>query len=278
LKGWKWGNTSIPVFISFIAAKVDGQRGLLEQMVLEIKELVVKVGGKQKVLILNGINLSVPSGSITAILGPSGCGKSTLLRTICGFNQPTSGEVFVNGIRPTLARQKRWIGLMPQRPVLLPNRTVQGNLRLVLELNGIKDVSRVDELLDLVQLRQFSKFYPPHLSGGMAQRVALARSLITYPKLLLMDEPFSALDESLRERLQTDFLQIQRRLDQTVLLVTHSIEEAVYLGDTVVVFSSLPGQIKAIVRVNIPRERIPSVRVSREYFESVRAVRENLQL
>ena len=228
--------------------------------------------------ILHDISITIEPGQIVSILGPSGSGKSTLLRVLCDLVQPSFGKVFLNDLSPAQARKQQWIGLVPQKPTLFPNRTVLENVQLPLDITRIEPAIPLDTILELVHLLEFRAAYPAELSGGMQQRTALARALVTQPKLLLMDEPFSALDEPLREELQGEFLQIQRQMRQTVVFVTHSIEEAVFMANKIVIFTPLPGQVKHIV--DLPFRRTPGedLRVSQEYFASVKLVRELLKL
>jgi NitT/TauT family transport system ATP-binding protein len=205
---------------------------------------------------LKGIDLEVPEGEFVAIVGRSGCGKSTLLRIVAGLIAPSTGQVVVDGI--PVAKPRRDVAMLFQRPALLPWRSVLDNVLLPVEMFNWRRAEhreRALALLDMVGLTGFEKRLPHELSGGMQQRVALCRSLIGQPKVMLMDEPFSALDALTREELTVELQRIHMELAATTLFVTHSIDEAVLLGDRVVVLSPRPGRIQKVVEVNIPRPR-----------------------
>jgi len=205
---------------------------------------------------LRGMDLHVDDGEFVAVVGRSGCGKSTLLRIIAGLLVPTSGRVLVGGTPVTGPRRE--IALMFQRPALLPWRTVLHNVMLPVEIFGWprkQHRRQAERLLEMVGLAGFQKRLPHELSGGMQQRVALCRALIQQPRLLLMDEPFSALDALTREELSVELQRIHMELRTTMVFVTHSIDEAVLLADRVVVMSSRPGQVRKVVDVDIPRPR-----------------------
>jgi NitT/TauT family transport system ATP-binding protein len=205
---------------------------------------------------LRGIDLTVADGEFVAVLGRSGCGKSTLLRLIAGLLPATGGEITVSGERIT--KPRRDIAMMFQRPALLPWRTVLDNVLLPVQIFGWKKAehrARADELLALTGLTGFEKRLPHELSGGMQQRVALCRSLIANPRVLLMDEPFSALDALTREELSGELQRVHMELGTTIVFVTHSIDEAVLLADRVVVLSPRPGRIREVLDIDIPRPR-----------------------
>ncbi|MEO6059046.1 MAG: ABC transporter ATP-binding protein [Candidatus Limnocylindria bacterium] len=229
---------------------------------------------------LTGIDLDLRRGEFVSLIGPSGCGKSTLLRLIGDLTQPTAGSVSVNGKPAPQARLDRDYGMVFQAPVLFDWRTVEENVRLPLELTGqerrARD-ARVAEMLELVELPDFARHYPYQLSGGMQQRVAIARALTFSPAILLMDEPFGALDEMTRERMNSEVLRIWEQTGITVVFVTHSIPEAVFLSSRVVVMSARPGRITQIVDIDLPRPRGLETRESRHYFEMVTKVREALR-
>jgi len=229
---------------------------------------------------LEGIDLSVRAGEFVSLIGPSGCGKSTLLRIIGDLIRPSAGDVEVNGRPAEQARAGREYGIVFQAPVLFDWRTIEGNVRLPLELMGMsraQRAQRASEMLELVELGEFRRHHPWQLSGGMQQRAAIARALAFEPKLLLMDEPFGALDEMTRERMNDELLQIWERTETTVVFVTHSIPEAVFLSSRIVVMSARPGRITSVVEVDLPRPRDELVRESERYFELVTQVREALR-
>jgi NitT/TauT family transport system ATP-binding protein len=228
---------------------------------------------------IEDISLSIEAGEFVSLIGPSGCGKSTLLRIVGELIQPTAGEVQVNGKLAHRARLDHDYGIVFQAPVLFDWRTVEGNVRLPLELLRVdrrERDARVNSMLEMVELGGFLHHYPRQLSGGMQQRVAIARALSLEPALLLMDEPFGALDEMTRERLNTEVLRIWAQTGTTVIFVTHSIPEAVFLSTRVVVMSPRPGRISRIVPIDLPQPRNEQTRESERYFELVTQVRESL--
>ena len=214
------------------------------------------------------------------MIGPSGCGKTTLLRLIADLIEPTSGELRVAGKTPQEAREAREYGYVFQAPVLYEWRTVLKNVMLPLEIMRFPKAERVERaahLLKLVGLQDFHKQYPFQLSGGMQQRVSIARALAFDPKLLLMDEPFGALDEITRESMNDELLRIWQETHKTVVFVTHSISEAVFLSSRIVVMTPRPGKIERIIDVDLPYPRDESVRGSRRFFELTSEVREALK-
>ncbi|MGH3078835.1 MAG: ABC transporter ATP-binding protein [Gaiellaceae bacterium] len=241
---------------------------------------VTKSFGAGGVTALQAIDLDIQPGEFVSLIGPSGCGKSTLLRIVGNLVEPTAGEVVVNGKTARQARLDRDYGIVFQDAVLYDWRTVSKNIALPLELMGFERASitgRVRELMRLVELEGFEKHHPWQLSGGMQQRVSIARALSFSPALLLMDEPFGALDEMTRERLNLELLRIWEGIGSTVLFVTHSIAEAVYLSTRVVVMSRRPGRIAAIVDVDLPQPRNADTREEPRFFELVTAVRDRLR-
>ena len=234
-----------------------------------------------EVVALSGIDLDVAPGEFISLIGPSGCGKSTLLRIIADLDSPSAGSVEVFGTSAHQARLDQRYGIAFQQAGLLPWRTVAGNIALPLELHGVapaERATRVDELVALVGLGDFAQKFPDQLSGGMQQRVAIARALVEKPALLLMDEPFGALDEMTREYMQTELLRIAAETRAAVVFVTHSIPEAVYLSDRVVVMSPRPGRIADIVPMRLGRaaDRADDLREDGAFFEMITAVREAL--
>lgn len=231
------------------------------------------------VVALTDVELTVDAGEFVSLIGPSGCGKSTLLRLIADLDSATSGVLEIFGKPAGQARIDQDYGIAFQQAGLLPWRTVAGNIELPLELHGMERrarAARVAELAELVGLSDFVDRHPDQLSGGMQQRVAIARALAEQPRLLLMDEPFGALDEMTREYLQAELARIASDTGAAVVFVTHSIPEAVFLSDRVVVMSPRPGRITEILPVELGGARTEGLRESPEYFERVTAVREAL--
>ncbi|MDP6300743.1 MAG: ABC transporter ATP-binding protein [SAR202 cluster bacterium] len=219
---------------------------------------------------LSDVTLNIAHGEFLCLLGPSGCGKSTLLRIIGGLLDPTAGSVSVGGRTPMNAQGQKELGFVFQEPSLLPWRTSSDNIRLPLEVNrtnGRQTERTVQHLLSLVGLERFGDYYPSQLSGGMQQRVALARALVFDPSLLLMDEPFGALDEFTRATMRYELLRIWDEDQKTVVFVTHSITEAIVLSDRVVVLSGQPGHIRSIVPIDLPRPREDSIERSRDFLD-----------
>ena len=236
-------------------------------------------GRSGAVTALTGIGLDVAPGEFVSLIGPSGCGKSTLMRLVADLEQPTAGSIEIFGKTPHAARVDQDYGIAFQAAGLLPWRTVRANIELPLELHKVGKIrrrARADELLQMVGLADFAAHRPDQLSGGMQQRVAIARALAEEPKLLLMDEPFGALDEMTRERMQGELVRLSAHTGCAVIFVTHSIPEAVYLSDRVVVMSPRPGRIAEVIPVELG-DRTEDTREDTTFFAAVTAVREALR-
>jgi NitT/TauT family transport system ATP-binding protein len=249
------------------------------QAVVSLQD-VRKEFGRGGVVALEDIDLDVRAGEFVSLIGPSGCGKSTLLRVVGDLIQPTAGNVVVNGKSAHQARRDRDYGIVFQDAVLFDWRTVEKNISLPLEMtrwSRRRRAERVRELLELVELSGFEGHHPWQLSGGMQQRVSIARALSFSPALLLMDEPFGALDEMTRERMNLELLRIWEQTGSTVIFVTHSIAEAVFLSTRVIVMSPRPGRITGTVDVDLPRPRGAETREQSRYAELIRDVRRTLR-
>jgi NitT/TauT family transport system ATP-binding protein len=234
----------------------------------------------EPVIALQNVNLDIAAGEFISLIGPSGCGKSTLLRLIADLITPTQGDLTVNGKDPHQARLDRDYGMVFQAATLYDWRSVSKNVQLPLEIMGYSKKEREEraqKMLELVELGKFGKHYPWQLSGGMQQRVAIARALAFEPSILLMDEPFGALDEFTRERMNMELLSIWERTGITVIFVTHSIPEAVFLSSRIVVMSPRPGRITKIVDNTVPYPRVFETRETPPFFEKVTEVRELLR-
>jgi NitT/TauT family transport system ATP-binding protein len=241
---------------------------------------VFNQGRPNQVDALIDIDLVVEPGEFVSLIGPSGCGKSTLLRLIAHLIEPTSGDIAVNGKPAAQARLDQDYGMAFQQAGLFEWRTVEKNIELPLELKGwdkSRRRARAQEMLELVKLPEFARHMPWQLSGGMQQRIAIARALAAHPELLLMDEPFGALDEMTREHMQAELLRICGATETTVVFVTHSIPEAVYLSDRVVVMSPRPGRITDVIDVDLGRGRNEDTREDTSYYATITQVREALR-
>ena len=249
---------------------------------VEIRNLskVFNAGRPNAVDALVDIDLSIQPGEFVSLIGPSGCGKSTQLRLIANLTEPTTGEVLVNGKPAQQARLDQDYGMAFQQAGLFDWRSVAKNIELPLELKGwdkAKRRQRALEMLDLVKLSDFADHFPWQLSGGMQQRVAIGRALAAHPPLLLMDEPFGALDEMTREHMQDELLRISQETSTTVVFVTHSIPEAVYLASRVVVMSPRPGRITDVIDVDLGTRRDVETREAEAFFRKITEVREALR-
>ncbi|WP_425049336.1 ABC transporter ATP-binding protein [Psychromarinibacter sp. S121] len=229
---------------------------------------------------LADVNLEIGKGDFVSFIGPSGCGKTTFLRCIAGLETPTGGTLSVNGMTADEARRSRAYGYVFQAAGLYPWRTIAGNVRLPLEIMGYPKAEmsdRVARVLELVELSGFEKKYPWQLSGGMQQRASIARALAFDADILLMDEPFGALDEIVRDHLNEQLLSLWARTEKTIAFVTHSIPEAVYLSTKIVVMSPRPGRITDVIDSPLPKERPLDIRDSKEFLEIAHRVREGLR-
>ncbi|MAB87159.1 MAG: sulfonate ABC transporter ATP-binding protein [Rhodobacteraceae bacterium] len=229
---------------------------------------------------LQDVNLEINKGDFVSFIGPSGCGKTTFLRCIAGLETPSSGHISVNGLTPDEARRARAYGYVFQAAGLYPWRTIGGNIRLPLEIMGFSKSEmseRVERVLELVDLIGFDKKFPWQLSGGMQQRASIARALAFDADILLMDEPFGALDEIVRDHLNEQLLQLWARTEKTIGFVTHSIPEAVYLSTKIVVMSPRPGRITDVIDSSLPKERPLNIRDSPEFISIAQRVRDGLR-
>ncbi len=249
--------------------------------VIEARDLNLVFGmGETSVHALKDINLTINKGEFVSFIGPSGCGKTTFLRCVASLETPTGGSLTVNGMTPEDARKQRAYGYVFQAAGLYPWRTIAKNIKLPLEIMGYSKAEqdkRVAEVLELVELSGFGGKFPWQLSGGMQQRASIARALAFDADLLLMDEPFGALDEIVRDHLNEQLLKLWARTDKTIGFVTHSIPEAVYLSTKIVVMSPRPGRIHEVIDSTLPKERPLDIRDSPEFIEIAHRVREGLR-
>ncbi len=229
---------------------------------------------------LRNVSLEVEKGDFVSFIGPSGCGKTTLLRAIAALEIPTTGNLTVNGKSPDSARIDREYGYVFQAAGLYPWRTVEGNIKLPLEIMGYSKTEikeRIQKVIELVELKGFEKKFPWQLSGGMQQRASIARALAFDANILLMDEPFGALDEIVRDRLNSELLDLWRQTKKTICFVTHSIPEAVFLSTKIVVMSPRPGRITDTIQSTLPSKRDLNIRDSQEFIKIAQRVREGLK-
>lgn len=229
---------------------------------------------------LTDVDLTINKGEFVSFIGPSGCGKTTFLRVIADLEKPTAGTISINGMTPEQAREARAYGYVFQAAALLPWRTIERNVALPLEIIGLSKAeqqARIKRTLDLVNLSGFEKKYPWQLSGGMQQRASIARALAFDADLLLMDEPFGALDEIVRDHLNEQLLQLWRRTNKTICFVTHSIPEAVYLSTRIVVMSPRPGRVTDVIESTLPKERPLDIRETPEFLAIAARVRDGLR-
>ncbi|PSM17709.1 ABC transporter ATP-binding protein [Nitratireductor sp. StC3] len=236
--------------------------------------------GDGPVRALADVDLSIGRGEFVSFIGPSGCGKTTFLRVIADLEQPTAGSITVNGMTPQEARRRRAYGYVFQAPALYPWRTIEKNVALPLEIMGIaraEQRQRIARVLELVDLKGFGNKFPWQLSGGMQQRASIARALAFDADLLLMDEPFGALDEIVRDHLNEQLLKLWERTTKTICFVTHSIPEAVYLSTKIVVMSPRPGRVTDIIDSTLPKERPLDIRESPEFLKIAHRVRGGLR-
>ena len=248
------------------------------------------LGSAQAVQALAPVDLAVADGAFVSLVGPSGCGKSTLLKVLADLMLPTQGQVLINGMPPSALRQAGRIGLVFQQANLMPWLTIEKNVKLLKELVGAKSknaenvtlgqnpqtAQSVEQLLEVVGLKGFEKKLPHQLSGGMQQRAALARALALDPSILLMDEPFAALDEITRDRMAFELMRIWQQYRKTVIFVTHSLAEAVFLSDQVVLMSARPGRIHKIYDIDLPRPRNEETRLSDDFNRLVGEINREL--
>jgi NitT/TauT family transport system ATP-binding protein len=253
---------------------------MTDAVVIRNASMVFNLGSTNQVDALSNIDLTIETRDFVSLIGPSGCGKSTLLRLIANLVEPTSGDVLVNSKPAAQARIDQDYGMAFQQSGLFEWRTVRKNIELPLELKGwdkARRAARATEMLELVQLAEFGNHRPWELSGGMQQRIAIARALAAHPPLLLMDEPFGALDEMTREHMQAELLRICAAADTTVVFVTHSIPEAVYLSNRVVVMSPRPGRVTDVIDIDLGERYGDDTREDPTFYKKITEVREALR-
>jgi len=275
---------ALPVHADDNLSRVAPSAGLeaeIPRTIVDVRGVsVVFQTADKPVYALSEVDLKINEGDFVSLIGPSGCGKTTLLRAIADLERPTSGDLFVNGLLAEAAREKRAYGYVFQAPALFPWRTVERNVSLPLEIMGIpadERKRRATEQLALVGLSGFERKFPWQLSGGMQQRVSIARALAFEPRLLLMDEPFGALDEITRDHLNLQLTRLWARTGKTCVFVTHSISEAVFLSTRIVVMSPRPGRILDVIECDLPRERTLDMRETPEFQRIAARVRQGLR-
>ncbi len=254
----------------------------MKQPEIQIKNVskIYNVANGENITALKDVSLDIHAGEFISLLGPSGCGKTTLLRIIADLLEPTKGTIAIHGQTPKEIRLQKKYGIVFQTPVLYDWRTVRRNICMPMEIVGVpkkERTARINKQLEMVGLENFGYKYPFELSGGMQQRVGIARALALDPEFLLMDEPFSALDEFTREKLNEDVLKIWRKTNKTVIFVTHNIAESVFLSDRVVVLSPHPGRLSAIVDIDLPRPRTNAIRETKEFYDYVSKIRHSFE-
>jgi NitT/TauT family transport system ATP-binding protein len=258
-----------------------GRADMSDARVIDVRDLSLTFQTADgPVAALSDINFTVQRGEFISLIGPSGCGKTTLLRVIADLEQPTAGGILVNGLSPDEARRTRAYGYVFQAPALYPWRTIAKNVALPLEVMGMpaaERAGRVAKNLALVNLTGFERRFPWQLSGGMQQRASIARALSFDPALLLMDEPFGALDEIVRDHLNEQLLELWAKTQKTVIFVTHSIPEAVFLSTRIVVMSPRPGRIIDVIESNLPKDRTLDIRETPEFLKIAHRVRQGLR-
>lgn len=234
------------------------------------------VNGKKTIGVEN-VSFDVFPSEIVSLIGPSGCGKTTVLKMIANLIDPTNGSICYQENHISLARKKGLLGYVPQNTSLLPNRTVTGNIALSLEIKGKPDTRKVASIVELVDLAGFEDYYPHHLSGGMRQKVSIARALVHHPDVLLMDEPFASLDEITREKLDSRLLTIFYELKPSIVFVTHSVEEAVFISTRILIMSKAPGKIVDTIKIDLPEHRNVNIKNTEAYFREVVRIREKIR-